>query len=81
MSSSHGFIAVVSATLFLAERRKNDNAPDVRKLVRGCRVEVVRKRTSFHRKLTPLPPGPHSPFASGQVVRSEKCGPVASALK
>ena len=37
-------------------------------------------RTGLHRKLTPLPPSPPHPLASGQVVRSEKCGPVALAL-
>ena len=35
---------------------------------------VLHKRPQ---KLTPLPPGPPSPIASGQVARSEKCGPVA----
>ena len=38
--------------------RRCRRAPGVRRLVGGCRVEAGRKRTGFHRKLTPLPPGP-----------------------
>ena len=38
--------------------RRCRRAPGVRRLVGECRVEAGRKRTNFHRKLTPLPPGP-----------------------
>ena len=38
--------------------RRCRRAPGGQRLVGGCRVEAGRKRTSFHRKLTPLPPGP-----------------------
>ena len=53
------------------------DAPGVRRLVGECRVEQGRKRTGFHRKLTPLPPGPPpSPMASwaGCEVRAVRAG-------
>ena len=54
------------------------DAPGVRRLVRWCRVEAVSNRTGFHRKLTPLPPGPpltHRVWANCEVRAVRAGGP------